>query len=313
MAYSNSVVQALAQRVRAGTMTARQAQQEIERTRQAAQEVGVPIPVYPEDEQWTWAGGGGTGTGTDTWSQWDPYDQMYEEAQATEIYNNLYRQQAADQAAQEEARRRQNAANQFYLGTMPTVMTPPVWQPDIWNADTGGDWQTMGTRPMTDAERVQAAAQASGVSPWDVMMYMQQGGGGMTAYQQAQIAQAQAAAQQAQQQFEAQMAFQREQLAQQMRIAEMQRQQQQREMAAAIGQALANQRMVAWQQGLPYALPKTQQYAPGFEPGGPLEMLYRSAGASYNPQTYRLGQYAAPSESVLRQIVDQAMAQFGPR
>jgi len=137
---------------------------------------------------------------------------------------------------------------------------------------------------------------------------------------------------QLQQQFEAEMAWQQQQatmqqqaqqqqLAQQMamfqqeqelqrQLAEQQRQQRMRELGASIGQHLNAMESQNWAQGLPYALPIGTETPPGFEMGGPVNMLWSMAGApSYSPM--QIGPSPAPGMGQMREVIQRAIERFG--
>lgn len=78
------------------------------------------------------------------------------------------------------------------------------------------------------------------------------------------------------------------------------------ELSFAANMADVSQR--AFQQSLPYMLPRGQEFYPGAEPGGPLEQLYRQGGAQYNPQNFRVPQV---EQGAWQQAIAPLIEQFG--
>jgi hypothetical protein len=118
------------------------------------------------------------------------------------------------------------------------------------------------------------------------------GGGGITAYQRAQM-------ELEREKMAREEALQREQLAQQRRLA-----------AQQLGAEIAAQRQQGWAQGLPYELPIGTTTPPGFEYGGPAAAFAQYAGLSgYRPP--RINASPAPSADQIMAWVRQAIEQFG--
>jgi hypothetical protein len=49
-----------------------------------------------------------------------------------------------------------------------------------------------------------------------------------------------------------------------------------------------------WREALPYQIANGNAWAPGWEPGGPMEGIYKQAGLNYNPEYYRAVNSPAP-------------------
>jgi hypothetical protein len=113
-----------------------------------------------------------------------------------------------------------------------------------------------------------------------------------------------------QQQLAQQMAMFQEGQALQRQLAEQQRQQRMRELGASVGQHLNAMESQNWAQGLPYALPITTETPPGFEAGGPVNMLWAMAGApSYTPM--KIAPSEAPGMGQMREVIQRAIERFG--
>lgn len=110
-------------------------------------------------------------------------------------------------------------------------------------------------------------------------------------------------------QFNEEMQLRQAQLAQQAEMERLAREQRRREMAAQIGQHVANLQSQMWAEGIPNTLPTGTQFAPGFEPGGPVHAMYRQAGLNYQPT--RLAETPPPSQEQMTAWIEDIMRRFG--
>lgn len=106
-----------------------------------------------------------------------------------------------------------------------------------------------------------------------------------------------------------QMALAREQMAMQEHLANLARQQAQREMAAQMGAQIAGLQTQAWNQAMPWVLPKDTEYLPGTERGGPLDKIAQISGARHTPQRAQVA--PPPSQEEMSAWFEDALRRFG--
>jgi len=113
----------------------------------------------------------------------------------------------------------------------------------------------------------------------------------------------------AEKQWEQEQGLREKELAQRMQIAQMEAELERQQMAAQVGQTVAQLASQNWAAGMPYALPRGTQYAPGFASGGPVHHLAQMSGRSqFTP--FRIAPNNPPSSGELMSIINRAIAGF---